>query len=155
MARLPHWPPGRPIISMNAIEEKPPGTEQPAQSKDCPHLNFEAQVDVNRLTEKEGGPVTKWAADIRIRCADCGAECHFVGVDQGLSFRRPMCSADGTELRAPIAIGKVPASPVQTFEVTGEAVTNPDPVDAPGVGESDEEFIRRAEAQLRKGDHGQ
>lgn len=67
----------------------------------CDHLIFEASVDVLRLTETEGGPVTGYAADIRVRCVDCGEHFTFLG-PAGLSRAAPMVSVDGLELRAPI-----------------------------------------------------
>lgn len=68
----------------------------------CPHENFWADVDVNRLTNTEGGPVTGYSASIRIKCVDCGEPFRFTGVKAGLSMARPMCSVDETELHAPV-----------------------------------------------------
>jgi hypothetical protein len=64
----------------------------------CEHKNFRAEVDVNRL-EDSGG----FAADIRIRCAECDLPFVFGGVECGFSFQKPMCSMSGQELHAPIA----------------------------------------------------
>ena len=68
----------------------------------CPHLNFAASVEVNRLTDVEGGPVTGYSADITVQCADCGEPFRWIGVPAGMSPARPMCSADEAELHAPI-----------------------------------------------------
>jgi hypothetical protein len=68
----------------------------------CPHEDFNAFVDVNRLTATDGGPVTGYAADIRVSCAQCDEPFRWVGVQAGLSQGRPMCSPDETELRAPL-----------------------------------------------------
>lgn len=147
----------------------------------CEHKEFEAECDVNRLTEKEGGKVSGYVADIRIRCAECGARMQFVGVAQGLSYQRPMASADGLELRAPLAVGPCDPQPTQTIEVPyeqyaadGDAVLpqpilassdDDDPERPPGVGKgtdadlepgpsevSDAEFERRAAAELTRDD---
>lgn len=68
----------------------------------CVHFGFLATGDVNRLTDSDGGPVTGYAADIRIKCADCGLPFVFVGVPFGSSPNQPMVSVDGQELRAPL-----------------------------------------------------
>lgn len=44
----------------------------------------------------------RFSADIRVQCARCGEPFRFLGVSPGVSWRRPMVSADGLELRAPI-----------------------------------------------------
>lgn len=68
----------------------------------CPHDDLEAWVDVNRLTAVEGGPVTGYAADIRVKCAQCGEPFRWIGCQAGLSPARPMVSVDEAELRAPL-----------------------------------------------------
>ncbi len=68
----------------------------------CPHADFAAEVEVNRLTSVEGGPVTGFWADIRVRCADCGEPFRWIGVPVGAMADRPACSVDETELRAPL-----------------------------------------------------
>lgn len=80
--------------------------------KICEHESFEAQVDVNRLSAVEGGPVTNYSADVRICCAQCREPFRFIGVDTGLSGRRPMVNVEATELRAPIYPGKRPIEEV-------------------------------------------
>jgi hypothetical protein len=89
----------------------------------CPHLQFEASVEVNRLTDTDepGAPVTGYAAEIRIRCAGCEEPFRWIGLQAGLSASRPMCSADETELRAPLR----PASSDPDFGlgIPGFAVT--------------------------------
>jgi hypothetical protein len=67
----------------------------------CPHENFAAKVDCNRLTG-EGGKVTGYSADVRINCNDCGLPFEFVGVSAGFSPKQPMCDVSAQELRAPI-----------------------------------------------------
>ena len=63
----------------------------------CPHANFNAQVDVNRM-EDTGA----FMSDIRISCRDCGLPFQFVGVDTGVDFYHPMKSFSGEEMHAPI-----------------------------------------------------
>lgn len=81
---------------------------------DCEHDNFVAGVEVYRLSELEAGPVTRYMAEVRIRCRVCGAQFQFVGLPKGVSFEYPLVSGDGTELRAPIA----PPSREQMLEVS-------------------------------------
>lgn len=89
----------------------------------CPHENFSAAVEVSRLTgsEESSAPVTGYAADIKVWCGDCGEPFRWIGVQAGLDPRRPMCSADETELRAPLR----PASSDPDFGlgIPGFAVT--------------------------------
>jgi hypothetical protein len=70
--------------------------------KPCPHEDFNVYTEINRLADVEGGPVTAFAADIRIDCANCGEPFRWIGVPAGLSPGHPMVSVDETELRAPI-----------------------------------------------------
>jgi hypothetical protein len=74
----------------------------------CQHFKFEARVDVGRLSEKDGGPVTGYTADVRIKCAECGLPFRFIGAPFGYSRTEPMLSVDGLEMRAPIEPAHVP-----------------------------------------------
>jgi hypothetical protein len=89
--------------------------------KPCPHENFDALVDVVRLTPDGEQDVYAYSAGIRIRCRDCDEPFRFIGVQAGLRPDRPMCSVDETELRAPIR----PASSDPDFGlgIPGFAVT--------------------------------
>lgn len=69
----------------------------------CGHPRFRAQVNVNRLTEKEGGPVVAHSADVRVYCAICDHPFVFLATALGVSHTEPTASNDGTELRCPIA----------------------------------------------------
>jgi hypothetical protein len=71
-------------------------------SKRCDHPKFNAKVEVYRLTDTDNGPVTGFAAETKINCADCDMPFEWLGVDRGLSVKAPMKSADGLTLRAPI-----------------------------------------------------
>jgi len=68
----------------------------------CEHRHFRSEVGVHRLTDTEGGPVTRYVADIRICCTDCNQPFGFKGLVCGILLDRPTASFDGTELRAPI-----------------------------------------------------
>lgn len=79
----------------------------PAPSADpdraCPHEDFTAEVTVNRIPKSEADPSIGWfSADITVQCAQCREPFRWVGIQAGLSPRKPMCSVDETELRAPI-----------------------------------------------------
>ncbi len=76
------------------------GTNNPGA---CGHETFESAVKVNRLTNAEGGPVTGFAADVSIRCSQCGQDFFFVGLPMGCTPDHPTVSADGKELRVPIS----------------------------------------------------
>lgn len=67
----------------------------------CPHLNFAANVEVNRIVEGDQIP-RAYYADIRVKCADCKEPFRWTGLKAGLSFSRPRVSVDETELRAPL-----------------------------------------------------
>ena len=69
----------------------------------CDHINFEALVIVNRIQRSDDDPtVVGYNADITVACAGCGEPFRWTGVAAGMSPGRPMCSVDGTELRAPL-----------------------------------------------------
>lgn len=88
----------------------------------CPHEDFSATVEINRLTETEGAAVPDaYSAAVRVVCAQCGEPFRWIGVEAGLMPGRPMCSVDETELRAPLR----PASSDPDFGlgIPGFAVT--------------------------------
>lgn len=71
--------------------------------KPCPHEDFEARVEVNRLLAREGDvEPNAFAADITVNCARCGERFRWIGVPAGLSGGHPACSADEFTLSAPI-----------------------------------------------------
>ena len=74
----------------------------------CQHEVFECACDIQRLTATEGGPVTHYSAEIKIRCVQCETLFEFVGLPLGTSPYRPTVSMDGFELRAPITPMGVP-----------------------------------------------
>lgn len=76
----------------------------------CDHEEFEAVVDVNRLTDVEGGPVTAYSADVRIECTQCGEHFVFIGAPMGLSPREPRTSVLGQIIHLPIKPEGAPAA---------------------------------------------
>lgn len=67
----------------------------------CLHLDFEANVVVNRIAE-DGQVPTAYVADITVCCAVCREPFRWTGLIAGLSYNHPMVSVDETELRAPL-----------------------------------------------------
>lgn len=65
----------------------------------CPHESFMANVAVGRLQAGEGGPVTRFSADVRIECVDCGVQMKFVGLPMGVDLNGAAVSIDGKEAR--------------------------------------------------------
>jgi hypothetical protein len=68
----------------------------------CKHEQFEATVNVNRITDEAGTEVQAFMADIRIRCVQCNEPFVFVAPVVGLIWDGPATSFNGQELRAPI-----------------------------------------------------
>ncbi len=68
----------------------------------CLHEKFECHSKVGRLSEEEGGEITSFVADIKIRCTQCGMFFEFVGLPAGSNKKFPTTNFDFTELRAPI-----------------------------------------------------
>jgi hypothetical protein len=85
-----------------------PGHVTADPDRACPHLNFYVCAEVNRLTATDDGPVTGYAADITISCAECSVPFEWIGLPSGLSPSQPMVSFDRTELRAPIKPADMP-----------------------------------------------
>jgi hypothetical protein len=78
-------------------------THRPDPDKPCPHLDFDAFVDVNRLTASDDDPtVVGYSADIKVTCRDCSEPFRWTGLQAGLSPGRPMCSVDETTMSAPL-----------------------------------------------------
>lgn len=68
----------------------------------CEHEEFKCNARIARLSEKEGGPITGYTAEITVHCLQCGLPFRFVGMAAGNHYAEPRVSVDGTELRAPI-----------------------------------------------------
>jgi len=79
----------------------------------CDHSKeHRSLVHVVAMNDTEGGPFTRWCAEIWIWCEECGARFRFVGVPLGLSAGQPTVSVDGYELRVPM----VPVVPPRVHE---------------------------------------
>lgn len=76
--------------------------EKPHPDRACPHEEFAALVEVNRIRADKNMSVVGYSADIKVHCCDCGEPFRWIGVEPGASPRGPMCSIDETELRAPL-----------------------------------------------------
>ena len=73
------------------------------QDKACLHLNFKANVIVNRLTaDQDPDKIIAYMAELSINCEDCDEKFRFNGVQAGLSSSRPTCTIDETKLNIPI-----------------------------------------------------
>lgn len=69
----------------------------------CEHGTFEASVIVNRVRRSDDDPeVIGYSADVAVRCTDCDEPFRWTGLQSGVSPTKPMCSIDGTEMRAPL-----------------------------------------------------
>lgn len=70
----------------------------------CMHLNFRANVEVNRVLKNEDDTMPwYYTADIRVNCADCGLPFEFVGdFDCGLMPDRATVDPSAQELRVPL-----------------------------------------------------
>lgn len=78
----------------------------------CQHEAFKSKIGVFRLSDKEGGPITGYTAEIHIECSQCGLPFRFRGFAAGSHFGEARVSVDATELRAPI-------EPAHTVEICG------------------------------------
>ncbi len=63
----------------------------------CLHMNFSAHIAVNRIEDKGA-----FAADVRIRCTECGLPFQFLGLAPGLDMQGARVSLDGLEARLAI-----------------------------------------------------
>ena len=68
----------------------------------CEHLDFEARVDVYRITEGEDGPVSQFAADVVVTCKGCGEGFGFRGPPAGHSWNEPRCQIDAKKITLPL-----------------------------------------------------
>lgn len=76
------------------VKEQPTGR--------CLHNNFAADVNVNRI-QNQDGVVTRFNADVRIECADCGCEFRFLGLPTGLNMDGAAVDVPGTTARLAVA----------------------------------------------------
>lgn len=76
--------------------------------KSCPHLNFEASVNVIRIKDKG-----RFVAEIHIRCKDCETPFQFMGLNPGFDFDGATVSLDGLEANIGIYPNGVRPNPLQ------------------------------------------
>lgn len=81
----------------------------------CDHAEFKADARIDRLTDKEGGPVIGYTCELKVICAKCGLHFRFLGDKFGSSPHEPRLSADALTLRAPI-------EPAYTTEILGQPI---------------------------------
>lgn len=67
----------------------------------CVHEHFQAAVSVNRLHD-ELGNMTRFTAEVEVRCSDCDEPFVFEGLPAGLLLDQPTVDMMGTQLRCPI-----------------------------------------------------
>jgi len=68
---------------------------------DCPHENFGVFAEVNRITDAQ--PLTAFAVDLTVRCADCQLEFEFLGdFPGGIHCETTTLSPDRARLSIPI-----------------------------------------------------
>lgn len=68
----------------------------------CPHNAFRTSLSITKIAH-QGADIQRYMADVRVYCDDCNTAFRWLGLPTGASFGGPMRSADGLELRAPIA----------------------------------------------------
>lgn len=97
----PRWAHSNITIDPDSIQ--PRGGNHADPDKPCWHENFDAYVDVNRLTKSDDDPtVVGYSADIKVNCHDCGEPFRWTGLPAGLSPAQPMCSVDEATMSAPL-----------------------------------------------------
>ena len=75
-------------------------TETPSPKPPCQHEEFEAQVDVIRISDTD-----EFAAEVRVWCIQCGLSFRFPGLPCGVLASQPSVSPDETVLFAPLFPG--------------------------------------------------
>lgn len=82
----------------------------------CEHQDFAAHVSVGRI-ENGAGVVTSFMADAGIKCAHCGREFQFLGLEPGLDMGGARVSVDGLEARLAICPQGEQLSPLDRIAV--------------------------------------
>ena len=105
----------------------------------CEHLNFVAEVDVNRLSTKEDGRIDQYSADVRIKCAECDLPFRFIGLPAGLDLNGAATSVNAEEARLAIApkgqVISVMENGVSGFSIRNETRFTPKEIAAKKLGE--------------------
>jgi hypothetical protein len=71
---------------------------------ECQHENFSANVEVNRITRGEGGPVYTFNVSVTVECAQCKMPLSFEGLPRGVNLDEPVTGPWGIEARLPAHI---------------------------------------------------
>lgn len=79
----------------------------------CEHLNFRAQVNVHRMSDTEGGPITGYMSEVRVNCAECDLPFQFHGLEMGIDTHGARVSVDGLEARIAISPEGAKPSPIR------------------------------------------
>jgi hypothetical protein len=88
----------------------------------CPHENFAATIEVNRIVRSEDdSSVVAYYAEVSVRCEDCSEPFRWTGLQAGMSPARPMCSVNERTLIAPLRPAS--ADPDFGLGIPGYAVT--------------------------------
>ena len=83
---------------------------------DCKHEQFECNASVTRLTDGNNNDnVIGYAADITVKCIQCGIPFEWIGIAGGYSPSEPKVNPDRTGLRAPIRPSTDPVELVKTL----------------------------------------
>lgn len=77
--------------------------EQARKVEACKHEEFETMANIARMPAKEGGPIERYMADIRIQCAQCKVPFRFIGLPAGCDLNGACVSVDACEARLAIA----------------------------------------------------
>lgn len=104
---------GRCVYAMPCGHRQGTAAEDSQPSEPCVHLDFAAEVEVNRFED-----TGRFNVEVRVRCRACDEPFRFLGLPSGLLTERPATSVDGLELRAPIEPQGVPRLAARSvFEV--------------------------------------
>lgn len=82
----------------------------------CEHLDFEAAVDVGRLTNAEGR-IANYTAEVRVHCRKCKRRFQFLGLQPGVDLQGARMSIDGLEARLAICPQGEQPSPLDNIAV--------------------------------------
>lgn len=80
----------------------------------CEHEKFDAKVQVARLCDP--GIPTAFVAEITIKCAECGANFEFQGLQPGVDTQGATVSIDGQEARIAICPPGTKPNPFQRMQ---------------------------------------
>jgi hypothetical protein len=79
----------------------------------CDHENFRAQVNVHRMNDIEGGPITGYMSEITISCAQCGIPFEFLGLEPGIDTHGARTCLEGIEARIALSPQGAKPNPLQ------------------------------------------